>query len=111
MVWLIAGLRPLVSGAARPPTARGAEPALAADGAGRAAAEPHAVRRATLCDRGGSVSTIVGVAWYEPDEWDQLRAVAPDAEKLEATHAEWLAFAEKASRISAPPAMRRAACR
>jgi hypothetical protein len=41
------------------------------------------------------VNTIVGVAWYEPSEWNQLRALAPDADKLEATHAEWLAFAEK----------------
>jgi hypothetical protein len=41
------------------------------------------------------VSTLVGVAWYEPGEWDQLRAVAPDADTLEATYAEWLAFAEK----------------
>ena len=41
------------------------------------------------------MSTIVGVAWYEPGEWHQLRAIAPDATTLEATHAEWLAFAEK----------------
>jgi hypothetical protein len=41
------------------------------------------------------MDTIVGVAWYEPSEWAQLRALAPDADKLEATHAEWLAIAEK----------------
>jgi hypothetical protein len=41
------------------------------------------------------VSTVVGVAWYEPSEWDQLRAMAPDRDKLEATYAEWLAFAER----------------
>jgi hypothetical protein len=41
------------------------------------------------------MSAIVGVAWYESAEWSQLRALAPDPEKLEATHAEWLAFAEK----------------
>lgn len=41
------------------------------------------------------MSTLVGVAWYDPAEWDALRALAPDAEKLEPTHAEWLAFAEE----------------
>jgi hypothetical protein len=44
------------------------------------------------------VATVVGLAWYEPGEWDRLRAIAPDADKLERTHAEWLAFAEKAVR-------------
>ena len=41
------------------------------------------------------MSTPVGVAWHHPAEWERLRAVAPDAEKLEPTHAEWLAFAEE----------------
>lgn len=41
------------------------------------------------------MSTLVGVAWYDPAEWERLRAVAPDAEKLEPTHAEWLALAEE----------------
>ena len=41
------------------------------------------------------MSTVVGVAWYEPDEWAKLRAIAPDRDQLEATHAEWLAVAEK----------------
>ena len=41
------------------------------------------------------MSTIVGIAWYEPGEWNQLRALAPGAEKLEPTHAEWRAFADK----------------
>jgi len=40
------------------------------------------------------MTTLMGVAWYDPGEWDALRAVAPDAEELEPTHAEWLAFAE-----------------
>jgi hypothetical protein len=40
------------------------------------------------------MSTLIGVAWYDPAEWDALRAVAPDAQKLEPTHAEWLAFAD-----------------
>jgi hypothetical protein len=45
--------------------------------------------------QGGIVETLVGVAWYEANEWPQLRAIAPDADKLEATHTEWLAFAER----------------
>jgi hypothetical protein len=41
------------------------------------------------------MSTLVGVAWYDPTAWDGLRALAPDAEKLEPPHAEWLTFAEE----------------
>ena len=40
------------------------------------------------------MATIVGVAWYEPGEWGQLRAIAPDRDKLEATYGEWLKIAE-----------------
>jgi hypothetical protein len=41
------------------------------------------------------VTTVVGVAWYEPGVWAELRSIAPDADKLEATHSEWLAMAER----------------
>lgn len=41
------------------------------------------------------MGTIVGVAWYQAGEWARLRAIVPDPEKLEATHAEWLIVAEK----------------
>jgi len=34
---------------------------------------------------------IVGVAWYFPDEWKQLRAAVPDPDVLEATYEEWRA--------------------
>ena len=44
------------------------------------------------------MATVVGIAWYEGSEWARLRAIAPDADKLEATHAEWLAFAEQGLR-------------
>ena len=44
------------------------------------------------------MATVVGVAWYERSEWARLRAIAPDAETLEETHAEWLALAEKSLR-------------
>ena len=39
------------------------------------------------------MATVAGVGWYKPGEWDRLRAIAPDADKLEGTHAQWLAFA------------------
>ena len=41
---------------------------------------------------------MVGLAWYEADEWEELRAVAPDADKLEPTYAERRAFADKTLR-------------
>jgi len=44
------------------------------------------------------MTTVIGIAWYEPDEWADLRSVAPDADKLEATHSEWLALAEQSVR-------------
>jgi hypothetical protein len=37
----------------------------------------------------------VGVAWYEPDQWQQLLAVSVDRDKLEETYAEWVQDAEK----------------
>ena len=37
----------------------------------------------------------VAIAWYRADEWALLRAVSGDADRLEATHGEWLAFATK----------------
>ena len=36
----------------------------------------------------------VVVAWYRPEQWDRLRAVAADPEKLLDTFAEWLNVAE-----------------
>jgi hypothetical protein len=41
------------------------------------------------------MGTVIGVAWYEAREWSRLRTIVPDPEKLEATHGEWLVFAEK----------------
>ena len=37
----------------------------------------------------------IGMAWYRPEQWSMLRALAADPEVLEATHAEWLNFAMK----------------
>lgn len=33
----------------------------------------------------------LGIAWYRPEQWTSLRALATDPEELEQTHAEWLA--------------------
>jgi len=33
------------------------------------------------------------MAWYRPEQWTLLRAIAADADKLEQTYDEWLAFA------------------
>jgi hypothetical protein len=37
----------------------------------------------------------IGIAWYRPEQWTMLRALASDPEVLEKTHAEWLNFAAK----------------
>ena len=34
---------------------------------------------------------IIGVAFYFPEEWEALRAIAPDSDVLENTYEEWLA--------------------
>ena len=40
-------------------------------------------------------TSVVGVAWYRPEEWEILRNAAVDKNTLENTHAEWLADAER----------------
>jgi hypothetical protein len=40
-----------------------------------------------------SADMVVAIAWYQPDEWDQLRQLCPD---LDDTYEEWLAAAQKA---------------
>ena len=37
-----------------------------------------------------------GVAWYSSTQWQQLRELAADAERLEKTYEEWLAVADQA---------------
>jgi len=34
--------------------------------------------------------TVIGLAWYLPEQWERLRKVSADADKLEDTHGEWL---------------------
>jgi hypothetical protein len=38
---------------------------------------------------------VAAVAWYRPEQWENLRKISVDRNKLEATHAEWLEIAVK----------------
>ena len=40
------------------------------------------------------VDTLVGVAWYRESEWERLRSLASDGDKLASTYEEWLSTAE-----------------
>lgn len=42
-----------------------------------------------------SAVTVVGVAWFRPEQWPRLREVSADADLLELTHAEWLIHATR----------------
>jgi len=44
------------------------------------------------------VRTVMGYAWYRAEQWDRLREVAVDRDKLAETHAEWVASAEESLR-------------
>jgi hypothetical protein len=37
----------------------------------------------------------VAIAWYRSEQWALLRAISADADKLEQTYDEWLAFASE----------------
>src|SRR5438477_9882982 len=39
---------------------------------------------------------VAGVAWYSPNQWEQLCDVAADPERLEKTYQQWLVVAEQA---------------
>jgi hypothetical protein len=40
-------------------------------------------------------ATVMGVAWYRPDQWDRLLEVSSDRAELENTYDEWKAVAEE----------------
>jgi hypothetical protein len=42
--------------------------------------------------------TVVGVAWFDSDQWLRLREIAADPDRLEESYEEWLAVAEDAIR-------------
>ena len=39
-------------------------------------------------------NTKCAIAWYKPDQWDLLKKLSVDSEKMEDTHQEWLHYAE-----------------
>jgi hypothetical protein len=39
---------------------------------------------------------VVGVAWYDVEQWGKLKAVAVDPERLEDTYDEWVRMADRA---------------
>lgn len=41
-------------------------------------------------------SAVVGCAWYRADQWERLREISTDPEKLEQTYEEWVENAERA---------------
>ena len=43
----------------------------------------------------------VGAAWYERDQWERLRRVAADPERLEETYEEWVIMAARAMLMAA----------
>ena len=45
---------------------------------------------------GQPMPVVAGYAWYRPEQWELLRAVSADRDKLEETHEEWAANAEEA---------------
>jgi hypothetical protein len=39
-------------------------------------------------------ATVMGVAWYRPEQWDRLLEISSDRAELEDTYDEWKAVAE-----------------
>ncbi len=39
-------------------------------------------------------TSILGIAWYKPEEWSHLLEISADRDELEDTHEEWLRNAE-----------------
>jgi hypothetical protein len=40
-------------------------------------------------------TTKFGIAWYRPDQWDRLREISSDRDKLDKTYNAWLKSAEE----------------
>jgi len=45
-----------------------------------------------------AADTDVGVAWYRRSQWERLRSLASDVDKIASTYDEWLAKAEASFR-------------
>lgn len=44
---------------------------------------------------GDTGATVMGVAWYKPDQWDRLLDISSDRAELENTYDEWKVAAEE----------------
>jgi hypothetical protein len=43
-------------------------------------------------------NTLVGIAWYRPEQWQRLREISVDREDLEDTYRDWVRSTERAIR-------------
>jgi hypothetical protein len=41
------------------------------------------------------IGTATAVAWFDQEQWERIREVAPDRERLEESYSAWLAMAER----------------
>ena len=41
------------------------------------------------------MTQTIGVAWYRPDQWEQMRKLSDDSDRLEGTYEQWLSYAER----------------
>ena len=46
---------------------------------------------------------VLGIAWYSREQWEKLKEVASDPEKLDDTYEEWKVNAERAIREYSEP--------
>ncbi len=41
------------------------------------------------------MTQTIGIAWFLPDQWERLRTIAPDPDRLENTYEAWLSYAQQ----------------
>jgi hypothetical protein len=41
------------------------------------------------------MSQILGIAWFRPEQWTQLREVSSDSDQIDELYEDWLDYAEK----------------
>ena len=41
--------------------------------------------------------SVVGVPWYDTDEWKKIKKICEDPESLHASYQQWLSYADKAT--------------
>jgi hypothetical protein len=51
-------------------------------------------------------SLLLGIAWYDRDQWSQLKQVAADVEELDDTYEDWVCGAERLEREFARKGMK-----